>query len=556
MIRIDINDITIDLLPDTELELVSESPLMDFDKIQGPFSLTNTIPATGTNKQVFNFPDVLETKDLIGYKLQPCKVWSDGILVLNGLAKLTEVEGNLNSVVGSYKLSIGGELGSFIPLVRNKNLRSLTLSGDVPPAYPGAAVWQYEMLQSTTATVDTYNYVSYPVYAYYDSPLGYPSWKFLNKWNFNTDNFFDAAGFRTKVFHPYLKYILQCIFKETGFYLDDTQITRDADFKQITILGTDMASNYLSRTLPSMSIGEALCSLRKLFNAHFFVDKVSKRVRFLSYNEIVNESEIIDLNGKLVADFTMEYKEGNGVKFMQKADASDDYTYMEEIDFNVHTKVDENVLFSALPAPTEIASNMVLVFNENNYYNDTLVRTRLNTNFSKYEVGDGDRTIETTALALSEEINSLLMVVSGGLGTANKILVPRINIPDHYSVLKSNCSVLRLAFYRGMQAAENSQTYPFATGGMHTYDGTQVGAWHLGWDGHGGLISKWWQQWIDNQTQNPYIFKTSLALNYNDYLNMDYSKRYRIGNATYLLASANWKFPIRKPIECKFWRIA
>lgn len=552
MLRIEVNSYVLDLLENAELEMNAESPFLDYKKMQGTYGFTLNVPGTTTNKKAFNFPDHLDTQDFKYFTLQPIKVYVEDIFLFNGVAKITGVRGNLHSSNASYTLAIGTELGNLGDGLLNRSLRTFDL-GTITSGTGSSYQSYWETLRNSMNLQDssTSNYCAYPVYNHtVPSAVG----SFTNLPHFTSEGNYPITDHN---FHPYLIFVIKSVFSQLGYNLKIESILADRDFLQLTIVIVNyFYSNpaWVAGYMPNAKVSELLNSLRSLFNAGIFIQKSSKQVRVVTYNDICNSSKIIDITSKVLTEFEYEPNTFDGFSFKQTIDPHDIVSHPDDVDYTQHTTIGEANKFTSLPAANGNPLNNRIVHNEVAIYTEELpTRKLLQRNYTAYKSGNAKLEVESPASASAMIMYdvSLHPYVSPPQGWTP----PRFLLPHLVPATAYGHSALRYAFYRGLQPASNGQNYALGTSGMHNWDGNPCGTWHLGWAGANGLYEKFWKLMFTHRSRWPYKIKFKVNLNYNDIIELDLAARYRIGTAEYIIASINYKLPLKEACDIKFFRI-
>jgi len=550
MLRIEVNNINIDLPIGASLQMNMESPFLDYSKMQGSYGFTLNVPLTKRNQLAFGFPTELDTKDYTAFTLQPTKIYDNEIFLFNAATKITNVIGNLNNSNGTCTLAIGTDLGIWGDKKLQDPLSTLDLGTITKTSTSPNPVnwWIAEVDYMNAGDYTNRNYAAFSVYCHdiYDIQSFFNLPTFTGQGN---------MPHYEKTFHPYLVFVLRAIFSKLGYQLLNESIITDRDFNQLAIVCLQRYLNSpqeVRNHLPIFSISDTLHSIRSIVNAGVFPSRTDRFVKVVTYNDVVSKSEVIDWTSKVLSSFEYEPKVHEGFSFRQLTDTQDSTQLNDDINFNERFLTTESNTLTGLPAPTTNGNEYAIVNNENILYTEDATRAKLAFNFSKYNQGKDDIKVESKGSGIGMIMfDTTLHAVKNVTGyTPPRFLTTRINVPNIWQH-----NALRLAFYRGMQAASDGQLYPLGTSGMHTFNGTSCGAWHLGWQGTNGLYNTFWKTMISHRSRWPFLITFNLKLNHNDVLALDFSKRYRIGTSEYILASANISLPLKNASEVKFWRI-
>lgn len=208
MTEIYINDRLIDLKDDEEIaQSFAVNSFGDISTRNSAYSNTFKIPFTANNKSILENAEIVLNNTRVPYSNLLCRIFIDGIMVVNGFAELT-------ACIGEYEIRVYGGNFDFYSQIKSRNIQDLDLS-DLNHN------WTIEIVHASR--VNTEGYI-YPIIDYtVDSPNDY-----IN----NTDRIIDLRNFYFAIF---LHTIISRIISEAGF----------------TITGDLLSNpNYLSLAVP------------------------------------------------------------------------------------------------------------------------------------------------------------------------------------------------------------------------------------------------------------------------------------------------------------------
>lgn len=553
MLRIEVNNINIDLPQNASMEITMESPFLDYEKMQGSFGFTVNVPGSKRNKVAYNFPDHIDTKDYTHFKLQPAKIYDNDIFLFNALTKLNKVKGSLKASTGTYIASFGFDMGYFGDKTLDKSLTEYDY-GQLSSIYGSGYNTWWETIRNQFNVSDSsqVDFAGYPFYCY-QSPLNGQQGSFYNLCHFTGENNYPGGDHS---FQPYLIFILRTIFSAHGYSLQNESILADRDFLQLTLLLTHKFLTNpatISEHLPNVKSRDLINSVRQLCNCGIFPSRKNSTVRIVTYNDIVNSGELVDLTAKVSLDFEMDPFSNEGYNFVQEVDGGDRVTHNPDFDTKKFLKVGEVNTFSALGAATTLPTQYHIVHNEVALYSEEIPRQRIGWNYTRYNTGNGEREINVKASATA--MIPFNVNVHPSWPPNNNYTPPQFLMPWVVPEALSNQTAIRLAFYRGLHQASDGQYYPLGTSGMHTFNGTSCGSWHLGWQGANGLYDTFWKTMIAHRTRWPFTISFNVMLDHNDLAKIDFTKRYQIDTAEYIIASITLKLPLKTSCKITFWRI-
>ncbi|OUJ69133.1 hypothetical protein [Hymenobacter crusticola] len=232
----------------------------------------------------------------------------------------------------------------------------------------------------------------------------------------------------------------------TGAWLEQEEVQQLVIYsdRAAELAGGGVDSEFkLASYLPSMTVGELLIALQKLFCIGYVFDSKRKEMRLQPLGPVVS--------------FPATYIDRSGFKLKSKPNTTNGFTLQQSPEGD-----------------------------------DELDKT-LDTGGRQMRVGAGAETIETKA-------GTLHMVQEQDPHGSRSWLVPAIEAKGAslaYGLGEESRCGLRLFYDRGLQPDSAGGQYPLGTSGTVNYNGASVGESSLLWDGPQGLYLRSYQAWLD-----------------------------------------------------------
>lgn len=352
MIALYINDIQAKLQPNTAVTFELFSNLLDLEFISGAKSYSFTLP-TLPNKNLFGSPETVANTSKELFKDYPAKVYFNGILLYQGLFKLTAAD--KKSYKGNFRFDI-----SEISAYRDKSIR--------------------EILPDDRHTFASQDLTELGNYVTKDSNIVFPTIK-INNDTFNRYTngvWYTENDVKDGTFMPFLKakYILELLIQKIGYKVINTNWTATTpDFERVTIWNnrelecevtventmseiSDIydiwANNYSVTTvklpkyfllkdhLPDIKLGDFINGLRKMFGILPVFDSKFKTVKLYFLKDIFSNADYIDWTEKAEPFPLIENNDYAGLEFAFKRDEKDNRikNQPKEVDYTRLTDVD------------------------------------------------------------------------------------------------------------------------------------------------------------------------------------------------------------------------
>lgn len=342
MIDIRLNNQSLDLHPDTRIEMEIQTPLFDVDALPAVYSLPLVIPTTNRNRKLLNHPDIIS--NATGWNVFVVDIYLDGLHWMKGnlrLKSLTDLLYRGNIQAGGSQLAAN---------LNSKKLTDLTLGG--PRTYPdygvSALALQAHVEDTTVKDITETDYNFYPVFN--DS-----SFSDILQYTLSDRTIINgcraASGFivvPNSVFivpFLYASYVLKQAMIEEGWacggeFLEDNEIKTLTIFNNTPIskienngwnidhVDYDFAPDpefiHLSDHLPiDVTVGNYIETLKKTFCAGFYFDLRSQNLEIIPIKSIIKSKEFIDVTDKAEPHSTVHPNDYKGFTFSHTDDSSD-----------------------------------------------------------------------------------------------------------------------------------------------------------------------------------------------------------------------------------------
>jgi hypothetical protein len=299
-----------------------------------------------------------------------------------------------------------------------------------------------------------------------------------------------------------------------------------------------------SRLLPMIKGNELLKKVCNRFCWTPFIDEQFRRIRLLANRDLINDPTFIDWTDK-VDPRHQNRREDYNLPQAFTTPATDDDSFVEKYPYEVPTDARVTIfetyselrtapVFDIVNDPTNVF--YVVDLNEYCFYRggnstrrifQSLGRDFGFINRSQSPVYSSGATTLLTRTGFSRGTHKWL--TGAGLWWWPGWHLDPVSPLTPDADLTTECVLL---FYRGMQPNREGRTYPLAIAGRYNAEREAVGELSLLWNGAGGLLQKWWEDWIHNL--RPVTFNAP-KLTSGDIANLDLSRKYRIGNHQYFI---------------------
>ena len=549
MLKINIAGQNVDLPDNINIPLKLKNPM--FHDV-GSFSLNFNIPLTDRNKKTFNFLNRI-SNNLNGSIEEDCDI-SFNIPLFKGYIKC-----NKSSKAG-FKSSFYSDLGAFFSGAQKKNLPDLELGGDVIFADTPTKYAHYKA--TTNGEYPDYNMVMFPVRNdgfTGDAPVTAEMWQ--NRWFWEkqggVDTSYFAKGNYSITPFPYFAFVIKQAFLENGYSILKNIFASDPDLVKLVVFNVNDTDWYerpshsynLSKHVPDISIASMIQNIKKRFNIGCFINSNSREVVILKHEDIINDSDYIDITNKASSEFETETFDNNG--FILKFNQGDDEFWDENVKDILHSdRVQDPVAtIGDLAGLSPDVGDIVLVEDEDNYYNYSPSGWILSSKGvqNNYIEGNEELTIESDLGYLANNLEE------GDAGTSSGLTYTDFPTVTYYDWLIPYTSQLgnswyprfeaieyplRLLFYRGLVDSENpSYDYPLGSHDVYDYNGNKISDANLAlrWDGQYGIYENFWKNYLYWYLNIRKEIKLRINWAISDLANIKFYKKYRINRTDYLI---------------------
>jgi len=572
MINIEINNQLLDLYPNTEINYYLTNPM--FSDI-GNFTLPLKIANNKSNRIKLNFPGRISNinNNIADYEASI----QARSLKLRGLLSVKETS---NEEFDAYYTD---GIGEFNYLVENKYLTDIS-----------ADDYEWDTKNEMDAYLrDTINhiypdrdFVCFPVQNInlFDGTSGEDEWKAhynsINAWDWTTSNFRTAWQYHIPFF--YISYIIEKLFNTFGYIMGRNPFRTIAEFRRLIVYfpcfrrinNISIWNEYYRQEDGKFKINlvnytskypilDFIKGIENAFCCKFFINNTTKVVDIKFWKEILSSGDYEDITGKASEEFTViNDDELNGYNLSYNFDSNDESTSLKDIDNYI--RIDDVNSYDDLPSYSSEEDidhifELCFVQNENSFYiyykktgESIYDWYKLSEHLYELKSGDGD-------FEIASEISPLRLMINEG---SESVLMPfqelsAINEPDYpfedmdnigffplsddmYKVLNP-----RFLFYRGIFSTLSQKQYPFASNhvyyknisGDHDYSKINNANYALSWEGPYGLYESFWKEYLYWYINFRKPVKRYIHWKAEDIQNIDYSKKYRIGNHDYFIKS-------------------
>lgn len=334
MIALYINDIQAKLQLNAAVTFELFSNLLDLEFISGAKSYSFTLP-TLPNKNLFGSPETIANTSKELFKDYPAKIYFNGLLLYQGLFKLTAAD--KQSYKGNFRFDIS-EISAF----RDKSIRDMLLDEKHTFASQDLSILNTYLDKTSNIVFPTIK-VNNDTFNRYTNGLWY------------TENDYKDGSFM-----PFLKvkYILEMLIEKIGYKVENTNWTATVpDFNAVTLWNnreldcevnitneisevSDVwgiwANTYQVATVklpkffllkdhvPNINLGEFINGLRKMFGILPIFNSKFKTVKLLFLKDIFADEDYLDWTAKANPFPMVENNDYQGLEFAFKRDEKDE----------------------------------------------------------------------------------------------------------------------------------------------------------------------------------------------------------------------------------------
>lgn len=519
MLNISINGESLDLFPDTRLELERNNPFLQLaEAIIGTYSFPFSVKNTAKNNRLLGYSGTWQK--VISSTGIDAVLLDGGIPMFRGKIKVEETEPNLNDAdktsISCYFLT---EVSGFFQEVKNKKLTEVDYEGD--RVFNGVAT-DVDKIFINTHVLNIMNGVSGP-YDYAFFPVKNTQWTagprtdidIINYvWWAPTNNIATEYD-RAYVPYPKLKYVLQRIFIDAGWSLEGDHLT-EATFEKIHLLGNkalkwgyytitsgpvwtfyDYVTINLQQHVPEVDVSAFLIAIMNRLGIWFDFDNHGRKATMYLLNTLsdMQAQDISSIASPLARKTPYQESKIYSLKCTDGIGGGK----FSETDVDYQGRV--NTRASLPTATSDKIGQVYFVTGENNYYqcvdtgSYTYVWEVFSANMYDY-IPDG----------ATDEINTMAGIVPMVEGNSYMTLIPQLDNPGEYYEDAGGVNTgIHLCFWHGAvaKATASSELYPY--GSPHPYDPSmnQLTDWGLPYvcyltDGTDvGLYNTFWKAFLD-----------------------------------------------------------
>jgi len=561
------------LYPGASLKYMYNSSAFSDKAFIGDFSYPISFPDNESNALVFGF---VSNPDLYNEVTEhSCDLYENNTLFKSGIFKVTSAKKGVkisgNFINSSY---------DFINRIKNKTTKDIDLGGD--HEFDTSADLDVYIVALQSGSYPTYKFAQFPILneIYMDGTQEETTWesiKYINPYN--------PGG--NDVYYPYLAYIIEQLFAEFGFRVEDVVGSHD-ELKKLCLIGMHEDKHVWEYTgynlhyhVLKVDLTYLLDAIKSTLGVAYFFDNNGNNVKMKFLKDLLIPGNYVDWSDKVEGSPIKKIdKTGDGFMLSHSFDSSDET--MSEM--QLPTEILENVVKEdpvLTPADLPISANVGIPEGEIRYviceemyyisirygYNDSRW-VRLSWTYFEKIIGDGlvEKPSQLTTLGMHWHLKKAGSAINNWMTphsdqtllknplTGTMALLGPGNL--NYDLVKPvvNDFEPRVLFFRNMQPDVADRLYPFGTSGIYNAKGEVVGTLSLNWDGENGLYANLWKPWLDFLDKGiPYEWSINLELI--DLLKLDTSKQVKIGSNYYLIKSLAVDLPLEKAATVTMVRI-
>ncbi len=542
MLTLKINGETVDLPNDFSVTMNLKSPIFNDP---GNYSYPFRLPITPRNSIRIGFRQRVENTSNVYEDFDGELQWN-GISLFSGTVKLK----NLNSkIIEGYILDGSGDFN-----YRRKNTMLHELDF-------GVMEWAEEYFK-----MDYFNTLANKVYP--ETNIAFP--QILNASFFSeppTDpyylnfNYYEngkIGGDYTPGQHAfglivpmlYLRFVLDKIFANSGYVLDDSFFSADADYNKLALFNVvdcnssptgyftyDYRKLFLNFHVPRISLNDFFLGLETFFNLRLFVNNTTRTVKIISVDQIVKSNECTDFSKQVISISTEVEKEITGFTLSMAMDTDDDKwaTVKENQEsYLSHIKSPVQSISDLPPWPSSQELDIRFVKDENSYYmlwdfawitSDYLDNISM---YSEFVYKSDSEAIETQFSTLMHDPVDDENCIIGNTRNNWERVTPKLFFSLYQEDINSGINNKMVA--RNHLAEKN-----------------------LFYFGEHGLMNKHYKAWFDFRMSTKLV-KIVKQMSFAELKEFDFSKKYMINGTRYLVKSIQvvLKNDVIKPalLEC------
>ncbi len=560
MLQLFINNIEIDILPSTSINMKLINPMFQYDGIQGSYSMPFNLPATPKNNRIFDYPHKLTKKTHEAIKL-PIEIAHSGV----GRMKTGTISAKKTNT-GTFDCDTRIDGGAMSDKVADSMLNEYFYGG--PQEFTG------------TVPYENTDYAIFPVtnmFFWKDTQWDGEAFidTVINSHNL-TGNVNPAKG-KAIVPFPYLHKILRYLFNDLGYAFED-YILSTPPLKFLTIFNLNDSSVYpetpnseldlipewpfnidLKNHLPDILVKQFLKDITNFLNITF-VFKDSK-VTTIKNDDFLTSTSYIDLTNKAEYSYNkyfVDKTEGcnitwtldaddNTQKDIGTIDEANTFYHSEtlgEIPITSEMQIGDVAISQFAGGPFEyirhfqILESMIVDFNHVlKYWNNLEGNGPV---IDSIGVGLFQNYLQTGKGFLA---NTNISTVHDGDGGGSTVIYPECEQTGNFILNRINPvnNAFRLLFYKGETEADTPGNY-YGVGGRMSRDESL----YLGWYGQQGIIHNYWRHTIAWKQQIDHYIEMNIQFSASDIKNFDFSKKIKIGQDIFIIAEIDVTFTQNK----------
>lgn len=550
MIGIKIYDRFLELSPNTSISFELNSPCYfgaDIGSIKGGFSFPFTIPLSSKNKATLYHPNRIDNQRLF-IKNTYCEVWTNTSLIFSGKATIQQAT---RTTAKMYILI--NDITALKDIMMNEaSLGTATFGANQSEATAHA--------KDTADNPENHNYIFFPVKnnAFTeadDESTGkdeFINWYDTSPGSFVSDTVATAIVPFLKLDHVLSGGLSAINYTLVNNWQVDDELRRLVLYNNRSIhngaaweLSTDL-SNHAN---PATSYGTLLKNLSRLFCLAPFEDKWNKQVELLPLKSLIGNGVRHDWTKKAAKEYTVKELNPDLVGGFQYDD--------------MYSKGEPTFWFESNPPTYQLITDIDAIADDapSSYYyeytTDTLYYNELDVETTPEE-GTVYSQISSKKSKLYlpylipdssndpyvSKLKTILMETSTSEFNV-RWLVPEVWEEGSFIFDANGLNLSafkpfedRLLFYRGMQAASPSGTYPMASNNVYDYNHNAIAGenYSLLWNDHldTSLFNVWWKDWIDILQMRKVVTR-QLLLTSKDIIQFNFKDKVRIDNQNYLV---------------------
>jgi hypothetical protein len=560
-----------------------------FHDSDGSHTYNFTLPGTDKNKKILSFPARVE-RSVNTVPDFDCEVYINGTIFLRGLMKVVTPAAN------SIEVCIGVNKGEWNYVCKNLML---------PDVNYGDTEWYLwtknndpdSILKVCESFYPDVNFAYFPFRntALFQDTVYATDWLtasaggHVNNWLWASNAYMAGNGIAPQ---PYLCHVIAKIFESAGFYLDHNSFFVNEELRKLVVFNNNLAFNIFSSSsyqgqaynafpvslknhVPDLNVGDFFRALKNQFNAAVFVNGVTRSSKLLFIEEVLRDDDTLSFSEP--GHYDIQVIPETRKKFILKTSNGSDEKIQESIknDIDRYERVADVQFEYNLPIinqsdlicyVTYEDAFYISVYDPNtgfhgwNQYTQNILDKEVYPEYEEEEVIETDSgfplqidTYNPNTLTFNWEIP--ICKIKGNM--------------EHHKLTyqaEFNEVPLKLLFYRGMyrmpQYPPSVETlYPLGTAfnyASHRPSTAIPGAeYSLRWDTEFGLYEKFWRMWLYWKNNLAKPVKITKLLTEKDIAVLDFSKKYWIDNAKYLLAEITLTVTERgiKPAEIYAYKV-